>query len=62
MQSIDKPMKSLTDHGLGDRDPSAADDRVLVQSAVRDPKAPCSELRQQWRVPELLTGDLTRPY
>ena len=26
---------------------SAADDRVLVRSAVPDPKAPCSELRQQ---------------
>ena len=26
---------------------SAVDDRVLVRSAVRDPKAPCSELRQQ---------------
>ena len=28
---------------------SAADDRVLVRSAVRDPNAPCSELRQQWQ-------------
>ena len=28
---------------------SAADDRVLVRSSVRDPKAPCSELRQQWQ-------------
>ena len=27
---------------------SAADDIVLVQSAVHDPNAPCSELRQQW--------------
>ena len=42
-------MTSLTDHGLGDRDSSAADDRVLERSAVRDPKTPCSELRQQWR-------------
>ena len=28
---------------------SASNDRVLVRSAVRDPKAPCSELRQQWQ-------------
>ena len=28
---------------------SAADDRVLVRSAVRDPKAPCSSLRQLWQ-------------
>ena len=28
---------------------SAADDRVLVRSVVRDPKAPCSELLQQWQ-------------
>ena len=28
---------------------SAADDRVLVRSAVRDPKAPCSEHRQLWQ-------------
>ena len=28
---------------------SATDKRVLVRSAVRDPKAPCSELRQQWQ-------------
>ena len=36
------------DQGLGDQDSSAADDRVLVRSAVCDPKAFCSELRQQW--------------
>ena len=28
---------------------SAADDRVLARSAVRDLKAPCSELGQQWQ-------------
>ena len=28
---------------------SAANDRVLVRSAVRDPMAPCSELHQQWQ-------------
>ena len=28
---------------------SAADYRVLVRSAVSDPKAPCSELSQQWQ-------------
>lgn len=28
---------------------SAADDRLLVRSAVRDPKTPCSDLRQQWQ-------------
>ena len=28
---------------------SAADDRVPVRSAIRDPKASCSELRQQWK-------------
>ena len=28
---------------------STADDRVLVRSVVRDPKAPCSKLRQQWQ-------------
>ena len=27
---------------------SAADDIVLVRSAVHDPNAPCSNLRQQW--------------
>ena len=37
---------------------SAADDRVLVRSAVRDPKAPCSELRQQW--PDLNVQASTR--
>ena len=37
-------MTSLTDQCLGDQ---AADDRVLVRSAVRDPKSPCSELHQQ---------------
>ena len=42
-------MTSLTDHGLGDRDSSAADDRMLVRLAVCDPKAPCSKLRQQWQ-------------
>ena len=41
-------MTSLTDYSLGDQDSSAANDRVLVRSVVRDPKAPCSELRQQW--------------
>ena len=43
-------MMSLSGHGLEDRDSfSAVVDRVLVQLAVRDPKAPCSELRQQWQ-------------
>ena len=28
---------------------SATNDRVRARSAVRDPKAPCSELRQQWQ-------------
>ena len=28
---------------------SAADDRVLVRSVVRDPRTPCSELHQQWQ-------------
>ena len=43
---------------------SAADDRVLVRSAVRDPKAPCSNLVSSGKilmfklVPGLLTGDL----
>ena len=41
-------MTSLTDHGLGDQDCSAAHDRVLVLT-VHDPKAPCSELRHQWQ-------------
>ena len=31
------------------RPSSTADGRVLVRSAVCDPKAPCSELLQQWQ-------------
>ena len=46
--------------------PSSADDRVLVRSAVCDPKASCSELRQQWHnlmfkpVPEMLIRRLNK--
>ena len=47
-QSIAKS-NDVTDRPGRPRISSAANARVLVRSALHDPKAPCSELSQQWQ-------------
>ena len=52
-----EPSKSVNCNAVTDRPwpggpkiSFAADDKALVRFAVRDPKAPCSEFRQQWQI------------